>query len=170
VFSGNYSETVTRDLDEDTVDEDAIVEHYDYGSDSDLEDAEDLKATEKPPPLRGHPFDPLCFGSASDENDSLESNGDGTVGSNGPQDPTFPHPESNSKEGNVPGYYEEKIKEGKVIKVQDVAFVTYVHSYPCLSLPIDPRSQVPSVSLLFVHGSHRVRTLRIRGQSQNSSC
>ena len=86
VFSGNYSETATRNLDEDIVDEDAIAENYDYGSDSDLEDAEDLKATEKPP--RGHPFDPLCFGLASDENYSLESNGGGTAGSNGPQDAT----------------------------------------------------------------------------------
>ena len=39
---------------------------------------------------------------------------------------------SNSNEDtDVPGYYEEKIGEGKVIKVQDVAFVTYVpHSSP----------------------------------------
>jgi hypothetical protein len=50
VFSGNYSEAATKDLDEDTADEDVIAEHYDYDSDSDLEDAEDLKATEEPPP------------------------------------------------------------------------------------------------------------------------
>ena len=30
----------------------------------------------------------------------------------------------------MPAYYDERIKEGKVIKVQDVAFVTYVHSSP----------------------------------------
>ena len=46
VFSGNYSETATRDLNEDVMEEDAIAEHYDYDSDSDLEDAEDLMTTE----------------------------------------------------------------------------------------------------------------------------
>lgn len=42
VFSGNYSESATKDLDEDATDEDEIAEYYDYDSDSDLEDAEDL--------------------------------------------------------------------------------------------------------------------------------
>ena len=55
-----------------------IAEHYDYDSDSDLEDAEDLKAMEKPsPPLRGHLFDPFCF--TPDESDGSESKCDGTV-------------------------------------------------------------------------------------------
>jgi hypothetical protein len=45
VFSGNYPEVVTKDLDEDVV-----AEHYDYNSNSDLalEDVEDLKPVEKP--------------------------------------------------------------------------------------------------------------------------
>ena len=43
---------------------------------------------------------------------------------------SFSHSISNSNEGNVLGYYEDKIEEGKVIKVQDVAFVTYAHSSP----------------------------------------
>ena len=30
-----------------------------------------------------------------------------------------------SGEDHVPAYYEERMKEGKVIKVQDVAFITY---------------------------------------------
>jgi len=78
VFSGNYSEAATKDLDDDTSDEGAIAEHYDYDSDSDLEDAEDLKPTEEPLPLlRGHPFDPFCF--TSDENDGPESNNDSTA-------------------------------------------------------------------------------------------
>ena len=84
MFSGNYSETATKDLDEDIADEDVIAEHYDYDSDSDLEDAEDLKATEKPPLLRGHPFDPFCFGFASGKNNSLEPTGDSPA-DNGPQ-------------------------------------------------------------------------------------
>ena len=44
VFSGSYSETATKDLDNDVAEEDLIAEHYDYYSDSDLEDAEDLQA------------------------------------------------------------------------------------------------------------------------------
>lgn len=139
VFSG-YSEAATRGLDEGIADEDVIAEHYDYDSDSDLEDEEDLKTTEQPlPVLRGHPFDPFCF--APDENDSSESNGDSVAGDR-PQDTiryfqpppplNFPcsHLRLNSSEGHVPAYYEEGMKEGKVIKVQDVAFITYVDSCP----------------------------------------
>jgi len=66
VFSGNYVETATKDLDEDIVDEDTIAEHYDYDSDSDLEDEEDLEPAKEPPLLRGHPFDPFCFTSGED--------------------------------------------------------------------------------------------------------
>ena len=55
--------------------DDATAEHYDYDSDSDLEDEEDLESTKASPPiLRGHPFDPFCF--ASDEDDSSESSND----------------------------------------------------------------------------------------------
>lgn len=76
VFSGNYSEAATKDLGDDTVDEDAIAEHYDYNSDSDLEDAEDLKPAEGPPPLRRV---------VSGENDSPDSSNDGTANEK-PQD------------------------------------------------------------------------------------
>jgi len=87
VFSGNYSEAATKDLDEGTADEDLIAEHYDYDSDSDLEDAEDMKATEPPPPLlRGHPFDPFCF--ASDGNEGSEPNDD-CAADDKPQDTTW---------------------------------------------------------------------------------
>lgn len=140
MFSGNYYEAATRDLDEDIADEDVIAEHYDYGSDSDLEDPEDPRAMEEPLPLlRGHPFDPFCF--VSGENNASESSGDGTAGDISqdtircfllppPLDFSFSHPRSNSSEEHVPTYYEEKMKEGKVIKVQDVAFITCVDSCP----------------------------------------
>ena len=76
MFSGNYAENATKDLDEEIVDEDAIAEHYDYDSDSDLEDEGDLELTKEPLPLlRGHPFDPFCF--ASDESGGSESSNDG---------------------------------------------------------------------------------------------
>jgi len=82
VFSGNYAENATKDLNEDIVDEDAIAEHYDYNSDSDLEDEEDLESTKKPPPLlRGHPFDPFCF--IPEEDDGSEASNDAD---NKPQD------------------------------------------------------------------------------------
>lgn len=40
----------------------------------------------------------------------------------------------------MPPYYEEKIKEGKVIKVQDVAFITYVDPplVPVADRPVQP--------------------------------
>ena len=86
MFSGNYAETATRDLDEEVVDEDAIAEHYDYDSDSDLEDEEDLESTKKPPLLlRGHPFDPFCF--TSDENDGPKPSNDSPADDK-PQDAT----------------------------------------------------------------------------------
>jgi len=47
VFSGNHAENATKDLDEETVDEGAIAEHYDYEFDSDLEDEEDLESTKE---------------------------------------------------------------------------------------------------------------------------
>ena len=78
VFSGNYFEAATRDLDGEIEDDDVIAEHYDYGSDSDLEDAEDPKPTEEPP-LRGHLFDPFCFTSAEGGDPGPESNDDGTA-------------------------------------------------------------------------------------------
>ena len=89
VFSGNYSETATKDLDDDVAEENAIVEHYDYYPDSDLEDAEDLQAT---------------------------------GGSSG-VDPTTNQPHRKI-------YYEKEMREGRVIKIQDVAFITYVRSHP----------------------------------------
>ena len=86
VFSGNYSEAAIKDLEDDVADEETIAEHYDYDSDSDLEDAEDLRPTEEPPPLRGHLFDPFCF--TSDKGGGLGSNNDGAADDK-PQDTTW---------------------------------------------------------------------------------
>jgi hypothetical protein len=108
VFSGNYSETTTKDLNEDVVEEDAIAEHYDYDSDSDLGDEGDFEAAE------------------------ASSRGDKT------QDTTryfgvfpvafgFLHPKLNTSEDDAPTDREERM-EGRVIKVQDVAYITYVRS------------------------------------------
>jgi hypothetical protein len=47
VFSGDYRENATRDLGVEIAQQDAIAEHYDYDSDSDLEDAADLNAAER---------------------------------------------------------------------------------------------------------------------------
>ena len=111
MFSGGYYETAMKDLNEDVVEEDAVAEHYDYGSDSDLEDAEDLQATEDP------------------------SNIDTTI--NRPQNPTryfqVPHfyrVRSRSSGKHASSYYKERTREGRIIKVQDVAFITYVRLQP----------------------------------------
>jgi len=52
----------------------------------------------------------------------------------------------------VPAYYEERMKEGKVIKVQDVAFITYAHSYPIPSA----NRQISPVSKRFCSTCTRV--------------
>ena len=46
-----------------------------------------------------------------------------------------PHTRLNSSVERAPAYHEERMKEGKVIKVQDVAFTTYVN--PCLKPATD---------------------------------
>ena len=66
------------------------AKHYDYYSDSDLEDADDLQATRD-----------------SNNIDTTNSSGD-----------------------YMSTYYRGKTREGRVIKVQDVAFITYVHLHP----------------------------------------
>ena len=77
-------------------------EDYNYCSDSDLEEDEQVAGPEEQPkgtaPLRGHPFDPLCFSIGDDK-------------------PT-----------RTCGEHEEGLEKGKVIKIQDVAFITYVPS------------------------------------------
>lgn len=47
---------------------------------------------------------------------------------------SFSHPGLNSSEDHAPAYYKEKMKEGRVIKVQDVAFITYADHIQCHSL------------------------------------
>lgn len=55
----------------------------------------------------------------------------------------FSHTKLSSSGDHVPAYYEERMKEGKVIKVQDVAFITYVCSRPVAvaDRPISPVSK-----------------------------
>ena len=75
------------------------TEHYDYYSDSNLEDADDLQATRDSNDLQA----------TRDSNDIDTTNNSGDY---------------------LSTYYQEKTREGRVIKVQDVAFITYVHLYP----------------------------------------
>ena len=62
----------------------------------------------------------------------------GTSRSPSPLD--FSHTRLNSNKDRVLAYYEEEMKEGKVIKVQDVAFITYVDS---CSMPDHRQSTSP---------------------------
>ena len=100
VLCGTFKEAESKDFSE-PIDDNASGEDYGYYSDSDLEEDEDVANSEERPketaPLRGHPFDPLCF---SVDNEST----------------------------HVYGEREERPVKGKVIPIQDVAFITWAFS------------------------------------------
>jgi hypothetical protein len=64
----------------------------------------------------------------------------------------FSHPRLNSSGDRALAYYKERVKEGKVIRVQDVAFITYVFSF---SVPTADR-QISPVSKRFYSTCTRV--------------
>lgn len=101
VLSGTFLEAESKDFSQ-PVDESECAEDYGYYSDSDLEDDDHVanaeETSKKAVPLRGHPFDPFCF----------------------PLDENKPAPSY--------GEHKERIETGKIIKIQDVALVTYVFS------------------------------------------
>ena len=101
VLSGTFTEADSRDFIE-ALDNNETAEDYGYYSDSDLEDDSDnIVPSAKGPlrtaaPLKDHPLD---------------------------------HPSSSAKDRKPPhtyGDYGERPQQGKVIKVQDVAFITHV--------------------------------------------
>ena len=101
VLSGTFAESKLKDFSE-PIDENEHAENYSYHSDSDLEDDEDAvtarKTTKKVAPPGKHTPDPLLF----------------------PANEKTP----------APTYGERKDPPGKgvVIKIHDVAFITYVSS------------------------------------------
>jgi len=101
VLCGTFAEAESKDFSE-PIDDTVSGGNYNYYSDSDLEEDEEVvNSGERPKetaPLRGHPFDPLCF-------------------STGDTEPIRTY-----------GEHEERPEKGKVIKIQDVAFITCVPS------------------------------------------
>jgi hypothetical protein len=61
--------------------------------------------------------------------------------------------------------HEEHIEKGKVVKIPDVAFVTWVESSNPINIPLTS-PQVPGFSRVSLHGCNRVRTVWIRRESQ----
>ena len=96
VLFGTFAESESRDFPE-LLDGAESAENYGYYLDSDLEedeDSADSKLTRQIVPARGHFFDPFCFLPRDDN-------------------PVPPR-----------GEHKENLETGKVIKIQDVAFIT----------------------------------------------
>ena len=99
VLFGTFAEAESKDFSE-PLDDDECAEDYGYYSDSDLEEDEDSASSKETPkqrgPIcaRGHPFDPFCF------------------------------PLADRKPAPICGEHKERLEKGKVIKIQDIAFIT----------------------------------------------
>ncbi|KAF9645618.1 hypothetical protein BDM02DRAFT_3271586 [Thelephora ganbajun] len=98
LLSGTFAEAESKDFSQ-PIDEDECTESYGYCSDSDLEDEDDAvkvgETSKKAVPLRGHPFDPFCF------------------------------PIDDKESAPACGEHKECAGKGTVIKVHDVAFITF---------------------------------------------
>ena len=101
VLFGTFAEAESKDF-PGAIDDSESAEDYGYHSDSDLEEDEYVAGPGERPkktvPLRGHLFGPFCF--------------------------TLDKKESRHTDGK----HKEHPEKGKVIKIQDVAFITYVFS------------------------------------------
>ena len=151
VFFGAFAEAESKNYSK-SLDDDECAGNYGYHSDSDLEQDEDSseETSRQTEPIRGHPFDPFCF--APTENESK---------------PTY-------------GEYTECLEKGKTVKIQDMAFVTYIISNPhysasdgltdsrhfcCISTPIRSSSRptdrrtIASREVLRSFPSRRTRSL-----------
>ena len=98
VLSGSYAESEPKDFSE-LIDEDEQAENYDYHSDSDLEDDEDVlnagNAPKKVTPLKSDPL-------STDV----------------------------KKSTSIYGEWNESPGRGTIIKIHDIAFITYAPSNP----------------------------------------
>jgi hypothetical protein len=97
VLFGTFAEAGSKDFSE-PLDGSECGEDYGYYSDSDLEEDDDSadskESLNQTGPARGHPFDPFCFHFTDNK-------------------PTL-----------ICGEHKEELEKGKVIKVQDMAFIT----------------------------------------------
>ena len=99
VLFGTFGEAESKDF-SDPIDDSLSAKDYNYYSDSDLEDDEDVADLEEIPkkttPLREHPSDP--FRTSLDDDKSTHTYGE----------------------------RKERPEKGKIIKIEDVAFITCV--------------------------------------------
>jgi hypothetical protein len=61
--------------------------------------------------------------------------------------------------------HEEHVAKGKVVKIPDMAFVTWVQVWDIPSISLTPL-QVPSFSDVSLHRYDRIRTIWVRRESQ----
>jgi len=141
VLFGNFAEAQSKDFDKEAIDEEGSAEDYGYLSDSDLEDDEDEKVA------------PLGQKSKSKSH---------------PFDP-FAVPGEDKR--IICEEHEEYIGKGKVVKIPDMAFVTWV---PTSSLSeteaLLTLLQVPGFFNVSLHGYDRVRAVWVRRESQIAQC
>ena len=136
---GNFAESQSKDFDKETIDEEESAEDYGYLSDSDLEDDEDEKVA------------------SFKRKGKLKGH---------PFDP-FAIP--GEDERIFCEEHREYIGKGKVVKIPDMAFVTWVQ-ISSLSETRLTLLQVPSLFNVSLHGCDRVRTVWVRGESQVTQC
>ena len=117
------------------IDDEESAEDYGYSSDSDLEDDEDERITSIKRKARSK---------AHPFNPFATLGGDKRIIS-----------EEN----------EERVEKGKVVKIPDMAFVTWVRVRNHFSILLTP-SQIPSFLDVSLYGCDRVRTIWIRRESQ----
>ena len=101
VLSGTFAEADSKDFLE-ALDNNETAEDYGYRSDSDLED----------------------------DSDHIAHSATGPLGAAAPlKDHPLDHPSSSTKDRkplHAYGEFRERVQQGKVIKVQDIAFITHV--------------------------------------------
>ena len=157
VLSGAYAESEQKDFSE-PLDEDERAENYDYHSDSDLEDDEDAVNAARAP------------------KEAIPLESDPVLASTNTKESTLVH-----------GEWNESLGKGTIIKIHDIAFITYASPKPyrhtvdscpdfkpfcctCIlaisSLRLMDRRRIASHGVLT---SSPARTFRYLGRHQNQS-
>jgi len=139
VLFGNFAESQSKDFAKEAIDEEESAEYYGYLSDSDLEDDEDEKVA------------------SFKRKDKSKGH---------PFDP-FAIP--GEDERIICEEHGENIGKGKVVKIPDMAFVTWVR-IGSLSETLLMLLQVPSLFNVSLHGCDKVRTIWVRRESQIAQC
>ena len=139
VLSGTFAEAESKDLSL-PIDENECADNYGYCSDSDLEDDDDA----------------AMEGEAPKKTATLRGH---------PFDPLC---FTISEEMPTYGQHKESVKEGTVIKVQDIAFITCVFSDECC--PPLTTLQIPGLFTLFIYRFHKICAIWIGEKPQVKEC